>query len=355
MTKVLYLLGAGASANAISPNQNLATNMINVSDELKNNTVYRIGGKFEIPQCGYSKSYEFIHSQVVDSLRYYGALAQKHQSVDTLAKKLLIKGDVSGYNRLKATLGIYFFIVQAAGSLDSRYDSFFASLIQSEGGISFPDDVAIISWNYDTQLEGSLKEFMPKSKMEDVREQLKIVESYDGRKIEGNEFFTYKVNGTASLVFDSSGKAMPFTEEWGTSINKEIAINILEFYAKNSIPEEARTKVKFNRTGLQYCWENIEEREAEFKRLKNRLNDVQTVVVIGYSFPFFNRSFDRLFFEDMEYLRDIYIQTLPESMADVRSSLTSVLERDKVEGPGKVNIHSVEASPGSQFFLPPDL
>ena len=74
----------------------------------------------------------------------------------------------------------------------------------------------------------------------------------------------------------------------------------------------------------------------------------EIVVVIGYSFPFFNRQVDRLLFNNMDYLRKIYIQD-PNS-GRIKQSLLSVLPNYMIDN---VAIESVTDT--SQFFLPPEL
>ena len=77
------------------------------------------------------------------------------------------------------------------------------------------------------------------------------------------------------------------------------------------------------------------------------------MVVIGYSFPFFNRPIDRLIFRKMDKLEKIYIQDLyPEN---VKQSLRSALTAEELTS--RKMMSRIECIPvnDNQFFLPPEL
>ena len=82
--------------------------------------------------------------------------------------------------------------------------------------------------------------------------------------------------------------------------------------------------------------------------ISTQVGDAETVVVIGYSFPFFNRKVDRFLFESMPNLKNIYIQ---DPHADrIEQTLPSVI-------PSHIYpITKVEKiTTTDQFYLPPEL
>ena len=74
--------------------------------------------------------------------------------------------------------------------------------------------------------------------------------------------------------------------------------------------------------------------------------DTEQVVVIGYSFPFFNRQTDRVIFGCMANLKKIYVQNM--NADEVEQSLLAVLPEDK-----KIEIKKEYKC--SQFCLPKEL
>ena len=76
------------------------------------------------------------------------------------------------------------------------------------------------------------------------------------------------------------------------------------------------------------------------------VKDTEQVVVIGYSFPFFNRETDRALFEMMPNLKKVYVQDInPDA---VTQSLSAVL-------PAGNNLKVISVRDCSQFYLPAEL
>jgi argonaute-like protein implicated in RNA metabolism and viral defense len=164
MSKITYLLGAGASCNALplvnnfkdrldSFHTRLVDNLrphIQPSSEKEARELFPFGGK--------------KGKDLQESILWLKDIADKHASIDTYAKKLFIRNDNEALielKKLKATLSCYFLLEQSLEMTDKRYDNFLASILtRKELGIpKLPKDVNIITWNYDTQLEKSYQGF----------------------------------------------------------------------------------------------------------------------------------------------------------------------------------------------------
>ena len=74
--------------------------------------------------------------------------------------------------------------------------------------------------------------------------------------------------------------------------------------------------------------------------------DTEQVVLIGYSFPFFNRQTDREIMGNMANLKKIYVQNM--NADEVESSLLAILPEGK-------NIEIEKIYKCSQFYLPNEL
>ena len=117
MKNVTFLLGAGASRNALpiaKEFRNSIDNFIQIfqqeefqlSDEDK--YMHEFETKYEIQQ-------EFI-----ENLKWMYNALEDHMNIDNFAKKLYIKSEYEKLKRLKATLSAYFELKQVKNPLDKR-------------------------------------------------------------------------------------------------------------------------------------------------------------------------------------------------------------------------------------------
>jgi hypothetical protein len=98
---------------------------------------------------------------------------------------------------------------------------------------------------------------------------------------------------------------------------------------------------------ISFAWENeVASLGSIIETAKSANAQTNVLVIIGYSFPFFNRIIDRTILQKMESLQDIYIQS-PEA-DNIRDRLKSILPNFNQN-----NIHPIKDL--KQFFLPPEL
>ncbi len=121
------------------------------------------------------KSLSELKEELIASLEWLRAEGAKHQSVDTFAKKLEILGEVKSLKRLKIALSVYFTYEQLINSPDPRYDSFFASLLDTLG--EFPAEARVLSWNYDSQFELSYLAYIKDDHIQTARKRLPAMRS----------------------------------------------------------------------------------------------------------------------------------------------------------------------------------
>lgn len=102
---------------------------------------------------------------------------------------------------------------------------------------------------------------------------------------------------------------------------------------------------------ISFSWEKMNDQYLT--RIADCVADARVLVIIGYSFPFFNREVDRQLFERMPMLEKIYIQD--PSATTVKMSILPVLSKAQtaVNHLDK-NIVLLESDP-KQFFMPPEL
>ena len=278
-----------------------------------------------------------ILKELIEDLEWLQTMTSRHATIDTFAKKLFLTNNQSDYQRLKNLLLVFLFFEQVINEPDQRYDTFLASILQNDVN-HLPDDITVVSWNYDFQFELAYNEYVKADNLSILSEislysHDKLSERRGGEPYHGHKGFNLlKLNGSSFVAGDNSYY----------KIKKEQSLaTMLEMYS--------RLDAKSNR--ISFAWERMNDQYI--RRIGDCISDAKVLVIIGYSFPFFNREVDRAIFDNMPGLEKIYIQdpnanTVKMSLQAVMSSAqVSVSHLDK-------SIVTLEADP-KQFYMPPEL
>ena len=101
------------------------------------------------------------------------------------------------------------------------------------------------------------------------------------------------------------------------------------------------------KSSLSFAWENWDdEKQAIIPYTVEDVADTNVLVVIGYSFPFFNREIDRQIIGGMEKLEKVYFQDMKPDR---------VMQSFKAIRADYKNIELEPLDNCDQFFLPPEL
>ncbi len=328
MKKVCYYLGAGASYPTLPIVSEIPARIISFVQVLQetevdaesfaisqNETLYESILKDEI-LAGYANLLTDIH---------------RHDTIDTFAKMLYLT-DKMQYLKLKALITIFFIYEQSKHPSQNRYDAFFAAIL-NESYANLPNNVRIVSWNYDYQLEKAYSSFS-KNHFLSTNQSFLNVCSPGVRPLNEDGFMVFKVNGTTGLYNAKQGKRrhdVDVMNESGPEVLKRLFLMYgLIVHAHKEIDSL-----------LSFAWE-APLRQIE-PTLSVSLKDTYSIVVIGYSFPFFNRQIDRTILHAMRDAKKIYIQD-PNS-DEIIDSLTSALPE---EWNGKIEIKKSL----NRFYLP---
>jgi len=335
--KVTFLFGAGASRHTLPIISEIPEQLKSFIDEMKNPALILDEGKFKDLNTKDNKLE--IQNLLITDLEWLLDLSSRHASVDTAAKKLFIKGNYGGLTRLKVALSIFFVFEQLKKKPDYRYDAFFASLLQ-DGIRSFPDNVRIISWNYDYQFELSYQEYSGDKRISSSQAMLNVVTKFDYSKRTSDSFKICKLNGTTGLFKDRGFHQYTYVDDFDRELDKELMESFVRNYA---------VAVYFSNQfypSLSFAWERQNSETDIVSFAAKEVLDTETLVVIGYSFPFFNREIDRSIIGTMANLKSVYFQAPDaENIIDRFQSIRPDIEKLKIKP-----IHDV-----FQFFLPPEL
>lgn len=346
MSKVVYLLGAGASYGKRhetfyrTPQGRQATGRYAIDEGLP--IVNEINAEITTLIEDLKKSdnnYESSDNKVgllIKDLIWLRNESSRHMTVDTFAKKLFLQKDSLSFDRLKKTLSSFFILEQLKYPADKRYDAFLANIL-SYPGKTIPNDITILTWNYDSQFEIAYREFNSTNQpsasyWKGVRKQLGIKDSHDSELDSGKIF---KLNGTA--IFDYFHSFSLLGESCGEDF-------------KNSIAPIAEVHSQFDpKNHLYFAWESSPSSQY-FKELYQHISSADTLVVIGYTFPYFNRVIYRAIFDAMGAIKTIYIQDpyaerIHQNIGPVLSVNHTTINKAKI----------FELKDVDQFYLPAEL
>lgn len=350
MENITYLLGAGASANAIPVITSMPSRLRefkNVFNLIKNKLVsiqsLKIGDVY-FDGINFSNLHKEADKLLTNILQ--------HSSVDTYAKKLYLADEKDKYNLLKHLLNLYLIYEQVKTSdidelinantfsgiskednninikyrdfnFDTRYDVFVASILGK--GPKWPDHIKIISYNYDNQIDLALDYY----------------ESPNNKLHPENEDFIIRLNG----------KATPFNSV--KKVNKDDIVNHLNIdsfiKAFKIFHNNCDTVDQTSDPSINFSWE---WKDPNKEYIMNRINTTQNIigeadsfVIIGYSFPEFNREVDSKILSSVRPQTNVFIQVHPDQQK-------LVSERIKRFSANRINENIKFVDYIEQFFIP---
>ncbi|OIR13153.1 hypothetical protein GALL_55370 [mine drainage metagenome] len=354
---ITYLLGAGASANCLPVIDEMPKrlNILKAELNIRSKAVFVNNPGNDV----FAGEDDISNARtLVADLEWLSGEIQKHKTVDTLAKKFyLIKSKNADLKKLKKVLIAYFIYEQTkiGGEInsgakevpDKRYDSLIATIIDKKiGNLNLPTNFKIITWNYDLQFEIAYKEYLHEMSINDIQKKIQAIPSTEF--IKRNTFFDYnkfsivRLNGVAGLKIDLEGHLKRGSKTEKDDL-KDFLASIARYYC-NMPDDDIRV---FN-----YSWENpddysdtYEETNTVKKIAKEIMRATDILVIIGYSFPVFNRSVDKELFGTLNRQTQIYIQ---DKNANEIQKL--IIESFNTVFPDRIKAYNLV----NQFFIPPE-
>lgn len=359
MAKVTYLLGAGASCKAVPMMADLPKKI----EELRKNHI--------------------LKTQLLD-LFYYEF--KERQTIDTAFKRVFITGKgLMSYDSLKTVYSILFPLFsfdKFEHKRDPRYDHLLAVIFR-DGGI--PNDFTFLNWNYDLQLELAFQEYCNPHKkirsiISDNKDQIVHLNGYSDRlnfSQTDKELLSKLIIEKLKEVYEMSSYYV--TDVWESleesikKLNEELfdsgfvstflsrlyelimaagqnfvvdtdleVINSMIYGFVNALLESIESN-KITHSDLHFSWERSIGDIISDDTVQS-IQESKYLVVIGYSFPYFNRVIDNEILRMMTNLEVIYYQDPIDRTNTLVEALPGVSAKIKWVGDDI-----------SQFFIPPEL
>lgn len=306
--KITYLLGAGASyySNPIWREQ--GKSMIEVARLVLNKLEKSFVANPErvIPITGdRDKLISFF-----ENLKIFGEFALEYGSIDIYSKRLALIGDNEQLNKLKFCLSVYYdiwenFINSKSvlkhdqnnivnndiyyEKIDKRYFALLSVLLE-KGNEGFPklnENISFLTWNYDLQLESSFETFFPRKSIsfQDTNKYINFMNLINDQK--RNEIL--HLNGFR-------GTFIAENKEIYETVNKN-NLDSLEKYLSSLIQNSTQFKKIDYTNSIKYAWEIDSDTKGKALKIMEETN---ILVIIGYSFPAFNRKIDSELIKEFE-------------------------------------------------------
>jgi len=319
MANLTYLLGAGASSNCLPTYRNFSKRFESFKQYIQNNINHLF------PE---DRSAAGNLISLCDRLTHEFTF---HNTPDTVAKKYFHSKNSMGdnLNNLKILLTLYFIFEQSLGTLaivnakidlnektplERRYDSFLASILEPVySEIRIYPNFNILTWNYDLQFEICFNNYYGNGFVE-AQKQIQSIPSPETIKptfsFNSSEFAIVHLNGVA---YSEKSDRFPDSKiPFGNIVNDDsLLIKIIIDHFQTLISNENKGNKYLN-----FAWERSssfphpkEIMELTFKCASVIAEKTELLIIIGYSFPIFNRDVDLEIFRKMKKLSKVFIQS----------------------------------------------
>lgn len=348
--KVTYLLGAGASAGELKePLQKgkMPTTMEGNGLPVVSDILGRLKRLLEdIKSISLSEKkgplvYGVEQKKLIEDLENLYIECERHSTIDTYAKKLVLTKNVMRLLHLENILCFYLICEHFFNTIDQRYDTFFANILGDD--LLIPSNINIVSWNYDNYLDLAYREYLPEGKI---------------RTVTKNDVYeknpkVFKINGTATFEnyglsnIQEDAKIMyygeiPSSYGYKRGLTEQGLKHLLEIYYHVC----AYTSRKHSNLSFAFDSEHAVNKEF-LTKLQESLAGTEILVVIGYSFPFFNREIDMFILTHCSRLKKVYIQDI--NPTKIKETLETLFAERSIRA--KV----IPLTDTSSFFIPPEL
>lgn len=296
--KILYYFGAGASARAL-PLARFATSTVQtqgLAQALRSVDMIAIKKRIRNP------SYLGRLQIMTDRFLSLAEKADEFGDVDTYAKYLyLTENGNDALNLLKQTLSEFFILKQIIlNAQDSRYLPWLISIMNDK---IFPQNIKILSWNYDFQIQLAFSKI---NALESIAytgnsfthtpSLLSYFPNLDPTFSDHHLLSLIHLNGIAGYMSDGH-----FFRDSVYQLNSNESIEpIIDFGEKSN-----------SKSLIHFAWERNTYVNELWRHIELMIDRTTILVVIGYSFPFFNREIDKRVFDVLKRsnkFKKIYFQ-----------------------------------------------
>lgn len=240
-------------------------------------------------------------------LNFFAERAKEYGTFDTYARSLFILEEKEELKLLKLHLSFFFafelfhespaynhngLVYTKTRGIDVRYYGWLATIL--EGSITLPSNIRVLSWNYDIQMEYALSKHLRLEKVPDLYQSNVIGIRRDlstaGKNTKELPFLLH-LNGVAGILEDAPGRLRYLFEYVNAGINKEENLQrIAQQYAY--VTSQRNEFLERFVNSFSFAWEDHTFTNATRNYANTIMDETDILVIVGYSFPSFNRKWD---------------------------------------------------------------
>ncbi len=353
MQELTYILGAGASFQSIPVVKSFSNRFKEFLDWIDIGVIKGIDFSSEEKQ-----KFGILHNLGEDLHQSF----RSHQSFDTYFKKLFHTGQNDKISQGKKVLNLYFTWEHLSkptarpdyydedtfwkqSSIDKRYDALIAGLLKPLADKKEPYcKINFITWNYDLNLLMSLKNyFLPEASIGEFFKQI-------DRK------YTWEIEDKICVI-NMNGFFYSSNFSGLINLNQSTIHDIIYDKIKDQNYLELKVTDGFLGYGdnsdrdaesIKFAWETKNFNSAI---AKNKIGESKNIVIIGYTFPLYNRSIDlEYFYNDVLYGKRLILQD-PNSL-ELESDVIENFSLKPQNFKGSEIVTKVNCD---NFFIPNDI
>lgn len=346
MANITFLLGAGASINALPITSEIPIHLGIMADYIEQ--------YFQNPQAfSYVSDIRELRSHLSEfnTIDNYARVLFQHKAVNNRKELKKLKSVLCGlflFEQLKKKNEIIKKydnisseeINRIKRTVDFRYKSFFAKVLDND---KLADEINVISWNYDIQLEIGLESNLGFN-YDELESSCQIyphpscnINDQNMPQIGlilNNAPKVVKLNGTAGLfVKDSSFQNIYLNQHEYFDDRLDVLLDI----------HKECDRYNHYLPFLKFAWERDEQGTAAINYASSIISQTHILVVIGYSFPDFNRPIDQKVFSQ-NHIEEVFVQMPEEDFETVKYNMRSSL--------GRLAEKAVHVKNLREFFIP---
>lgn len=329
-TKITYLLGAGASYSSIPIWSEQGASMDQVADSitLAVNNPSAIFRKQLIESelyQGFTDDQESYLINLAEEIKLFAEKARINQTIDSYAFQLYKRKRFTQLDKLKKCLSIFLDIWQfyettitvrkkedafppVKEKVDMRYFKWLNMITESDenGYVRINEDVNILNWNYDLQIELGFANFYEDLQLQcldDINNKMCFL-NHNSKDIK--PLSIHHLNGHHGY-FKYDKKYYP--------TGRNLLNSTFYSYLIDLCDNLDQFKLKFEKVHdyrqIQFAWEKDLPKEV-----LEIASNTDILIVIGYSFPQYNRTIDRQLIDLIKENKALYIY-YQDPVADV--------------------------------------
>jgi hypothetical protein len=313
---ITYLLGAGASYNAIPIVDEFPACYDYLSDAYLKLLSDKLSTVEESAAIIYALSEKFSEfNKLIKN-------TEQFSSIDTYAKMLSLNGNSNELHKYKSLLNTFFLLWQSNyfikpknrslinnfnwDFIDRRFISLFANfLVNKNGKVIMPENLKLITWNYDFQIELALQKMSNKKiSLINILNEFKCYPSINKSVKNPSVVHLNGISGLAKFEFESNDTLHNHYNLLENSNEKDFFLDIIQFF---------NTEKDYNFFDtLSFAWESNDNpiTKESLNHAKSIMSQTDYLVIIGYSFPLFNREIDIDVFSKLKQHSIVYYQDI---------------------------------------------